>query len=253
MIIKIYPGFKSKKNVPFRLIAKLKSLFVKPYTHWQNVPVIINNFNRLDYLLQQLKWLEKAGMRNIYIIDNASTYPPLLDFYNKCHFTVFRLTQNVGHTALWDTHIQLWFKNQYYILTDPDIIPIEECPLDSVSYFWSLLQKYPQISKVGFGLKIDDLPDHYNRKHEVIKWESSFWNNEIEPNVYKAKIDTTFALYKPNTTHQQWDSTLRTGGKYIARHLPWYENSSTPSQEELFFKEVTTNISSWYKQEEYNG
>jgi hypothetical protein len=192
-------------------------------------------------------------MKKIYIIDNASTYPPLLDFYKTTKHTVFKLTDNVGHTALWDTHIQLWFKNQYYIYTDPDIIPVKECPVNVISYFKNMLDSFPEITKVGFGLKIDDLPDHYNRKQEVIDWESKFWQNEIKPDIFKASIDTTFALYKPNTRDQQWDSTLRTGGNYIARHLPWYENSTNPSDEELFFKEVTTKVSSWYKEGEYNG
>ncbi|MBR8535743.1 hypothetical protein KDU71_09265 [Carboxylicivirga sediminis] len=192
-------------------------------------------------------------MKNIYIIDNASTYTPLLKYYKNLPYTIFQLTENVGHTAFWDTHIQLWFKDQYYVLTDPDIIPVNECPLNAVNYFKEVLDQYPNISKVGFGLKIDDIPDHYLRKEEVIKWERPFWEQEIEKDIYKAKIDTTFALYQPNTRYQQWDTCLRTGGKYVARHLPWYEDSDKPSDEELFFKQVTTNVSSWYKEEEYNG
>ena len=185
MIIKITPGFKNN-NKAFRLLAKMKAAFNKPYTTWQQVPVIINNFNRLEYLQKQIAWLEKAGMRRIYIIDNNSTYPPLLEFYKKTPYVVFRLTQNVGHTALWETHIQLWFKNQYYILTDPDIIPIEECPLNAVEYFKQVLDNYPEITKVGFGLKIDDLPDHYDRKEEVIEWEKQYWLNLIEKDIYRS-------------------------------------------------------------------
>jgi hypothetical protein len=237
----------------FRLFAKIKTSFKSPNTHYTQTPVIINNYNRLDCLLQQLVWLKKAGMKKIYIIDNASTYPPLLEFYKTTKYTVFKLTYNVGHTALWDSHIHLWFKNQAYILTDPDVIPVEECPLDAVAYFMVLLNKYPAITKIGFGLKIDDIPNHYPRKDEVIAWESPFWENEIEKDIYKAKIDTTFALYKPNTRYQQWESTLRTGGKYVARHTPWYENPNTPSEEEIYFKRATTKVSSWYKSEQYNG
>ncbi len=249
----IKPGVKNSHNKLFRLMAKIKVMFSKPYTTWQNVPVIINNYNRLDYLKVQLEWLEKAGMKNIYIIDNASTYPPLLDFYKKIPYTIFRLTDNVGHKALWITHVQMWFTNQFYVLTDPDIIPVEECPNDVVKYFKYMMDKYPDIKKVGFGLKIDDLPDHYDRKNEVIEWESKFWENEVEKDIYKAKIDTTFALYRPNTFNQQWSKTFRTGGKYIARHLPWYEDSRKPSEEELFFKKITTKVSSWYKDGQYNG
>lgn len=253
MILKIRPGFKGQHNLLFRIGASIRSYVTLPWQGYQKAPVIINNYNRLTYLKQQIAWFRKAGMRNIYIIDNASTYPPLLDYYKKCPYTIFQLTENVGHTAFWDTHIYLWFKNQHYVLTDPDVIPVEECPLDAVEHFYNLLERHPEITKVGFGLKIDDLPDHYNRKQEVIEWESKFWKDPIEPDLYMARIDTTFALYRPNTRNQQWETTLRTGGKYIARHLPWYEDSGKPSEEELFFQKVTTRVSSWYKEGEYSG
>jgi len=35
-------------------------------------------------------------------------------------------------------------------------------------YFHSLLQKYFQIDKIGFGLRIDDLPEHYMHKEVVL-------------------------------------------------------------------------------------
>lgn len=40
------------------------------------IPVIINNFNRLTTLKQLTKALVDRGYTNIYILDNASTYPP---------------------------------------------------------------------------------------------------------------------------------------------------------------------------------
>jgi hypothetical protein len=252
MIFKIKPGFK-KHNYFFRIFSRLQLLTRKRHVDYKHIPVIINNYNRLDYLLRQLEWLERAGMKRIYIIDNASTYKPLLEFYKNCKYTIFQLTENVGHTALWDTHVQLYFKNQYYIYTDPDIIPIEECPLDAVSYFKEILDSYPEITKVGFGLKIDDIPDYYPRRNEVIQWESKFWRDSVAKNLYHAVIDTTFALYRPNTRYQQWETTLRTGGNYIARHLPWYLDPLKPSDEELYFKKVTTNVSSWYKSGKYIG
>jgi len=252
MIIKLEPGFHNKNKL-FRICAKLKSFYPQHIKDYKNIPVIINNFNRLECLKLQINWLESAGMTNIYIIDNASTYPPLLEYYKTSKYLVFQLTKNVGHLAFWDTHVQQWFKNQYYILTDPDIIPVEECPLDVVSYFLEILENRPSITKVGFGLKIDDIPDFYPRKQEVIEWEKEFWNEPLGNDLYKAKIDTTFALYKPNTRYQQWETTLRTGGNFIARHLPWYENPEKISEEELFFKKVTTAVSSWYKDETYNG
>lgn len=46
----------------------------------KEVPIIINNFNRLTTLRLLIEALNKRGYDNIYIIDNASTYPPLRKF-----------------------------------------------------------------------------------------------------------------------------------------------------------------------------
>lgn len=69
----------------------------------KNIPIIINNRNRLTYMKMLISSLEKRGYNNIYIIDNDSTYPPLLDYYSKeCIYPVFYLNKNVGYNALWD-------------------------------------------------------------------------------------------------------------------------------------------------------
>ncbi len=213
--------------------------------NYRDIPIVINNYNRLDYLQKQIDWLEKAGQRHIYIIDNASTNPQLIDYYKNTPHTVIKLTANIGYKALWDTCIHLWFKGLPYVYTDPDILPVDNCPHDAVNYFHEILKQQPHINKVGFALKIDDIPNYYPQKKEVIKWETKFWDNPISTNLYKADIDTTFALYRANSIKQQYGKTIRTGGDYIARHLPWYENPTAPSQEELFYRENAIG-SYWY-------
>ena len=37
----------------------------------KNIPIIINNRNRLTYMLQLIDWLKKNGYSNIYIIDKT--------------------------------------------------------------------------------------------------------------------------------------------------------------------------------------
>ncbi len=251
MVIRI----KAKRQFFNKVLFRLGGIFLKIFTRTgrtpKDTPVIINNFNRLDFLRQLLAWLEKAGMKRIFVIDNASTYPPLLEFYKTSKYPVFILDENVGHRAFWHTNFALLFKNQHYVLTDPDVVPVEECPLNAIEYFYKLLDKYPKITKVGFGLKVDDLPDYYSRKMEVIAWEEQWWKNEIEPGVFKANIDTTFALYKPKTWHQQPGKTLRTGPPFWLRHLPWYINEENLSNEEIFFRRTASKISSWLDKERY--
>lgn len=198
-------------------------------------------------MLQLIEWLEKASMRNIYIIDNVSTYPPLWDYYRKSKHVIFKLDKNVGHMALWKTHIFMWFKDVPYVYTDPDILPVEECPLNSVEYFRQVLQKYPEVGKVGFGLKIDDIPDHYQLKDKVVKWEKQFWEKPLGNKLYEGMIDTTFALYRPNSFGDAGMlKAIRTGGKYMARHLPWYIHPKSLSEEDLYYFEHSNTVSSWF-------
>jgi len=232
-------------NLLFRIGNKLnKPLRVTAVTV-KNIPIIINNYNRLDCLQKQIAWLERAGMRNIYIIDNASKYPPLLAYYRKTPHTVFLLNRNVGFMALWKTILFQKFRNDFYIYTDPDIIPVEDCPSDAVNYFFTLLNQHSNIDKVGFGIVIDDLPEHYPLKEKVVSWESKFWTNEVEANVYASPIDTTFALYRPGRMGGSELRALRTGGSYLARHLSWYLDPSNLSDEELYYVQHAGSSSSW--------
>jgi hypothetical protein len=201
--------------------------------------------------MQLIEWLENVGMTNIYILDNNSEYPPLLNYYETCKYKVFRLSENLGHLALWKTNICKMFNKNYYIYTDPDILPCKECPGNFIEFFMLKLNQYKNITKIGFGLRIDDLPDNYKDKQKVIQWEEKFWTAEVEPDIYDADIDTTFALYKPLTNYYlNHLKAYRTGGKYIARHLPWYENSNNPTEENIFYKaNVKPGASHWISPE----
>jgi len=245
-LVKIECSMRKGANIFFRLQTKWKQLWKSPVTDAKNTPIIINNFNRLEYLQQLICWLEDAGYKNIYIIDNNSTYPPLLEYYKQLSYTVFRLDQNKGQFALWETILFSRFSNDYYVYTDPDILPAQNCPADVLSYFKALLQEYPLYKKAGFGLKIDDLPEHYDLKEKVIEWEQAFWKTALTDNVYDALIDTTFALYRPGAKGGADGPAIRTAGKYIARHLPWYEDSMNLSEETQYYLNSATAASSWY-------
>ncbi|MGH2486075.1 MAG: hypothetical protein ACRDHE_08700, partial [Ktedonobacterales bacterium] len=184
----------------------------------------------------------------IYIIDNDSSYPPLLEYYHSCPHTVLPLHENVGRLAPWETGIiRQYCADRYYVLTDPDIIPIQECPTDAISRFRDLLDKYPDRDKAGFGLKIDDLPTHYRFAAEVRAWEGQFWDRELEPGVFDAPIDTTFALYRAGAIDTS--PSVRTGEPYVARHTPWYTDTANPDPEELYYREHTTSDLNYYDRE----
>ena len=208
---------------------------------YKDIPIIINNFNRLDTLRKLIDSLVTRGYRNIHIIDNLSTYPPLLDYYKTCGHNIFYLDKNIGLNALWLSGIYKKFRKNYFVYTDSDVVPIEECPDDFLLFFFKTLKKYKFARKVGFSLKIDDIPDCFALKELVISWEANFFKDFIEEDLlYRAPIDTTFALYRPYGKRKHANNCIevyRTAYPYMARHLPWYIDSKNPDDENRYYIE----------------
>lgn len=212
-----------------------------------DIPIFINTRDRVGPLRKLVAWLEHAGATRIVIVDNASTYPPLLKYLDASPHEVVRLAENVGQMAPWHAGVigERISAGQRYVVTDPDILPDRACPIDVLDHFSDLLDRYPETVKVGFGLRIDDLPRRYRHAEAVRRWESRFWTDEAEPGVYRAPIDTTFALYREDTPFTM-EPALRTGAPYLAQHLPWYLNSWRPSREQRYYlAHARSDINSW--------
>ena len=148
-----------------QLVARFQSAAnASTHSTYSLIPVFINCFNRVDGLRQLVDWLLRAGQRRIILLDNQSSYPPLLKYYEDLagerRITVVRLNGNLGHVALWASGLlgQLEWSNPF-VCTDPDIVPDNACPGDFLKYFEAILDKNPWAMKVGFGLRIDDIPD----------------------------------------------------------------------------------------------
>lgn len=246
--------FSLKKKIKARL-AKFNRTFKRAFLPKEiitsencfQIPIIINNRNRYTFLKQMIEQLQSFGYKNIYVLDNDSSYPPLLEYYKTIPAKVIFLKKNVGYKALWETDVFEQFKNKYYVYSDPDILLQHDCPKDFVYILYKFLIKYSGKEKVGVALKIDDLPDHYLNKQEAIKNESIFWQNELEKDVYDAMVDTTLALYKPLAFGNAEEcEAIRVGGKLAAQHLTWYLNSSNLPEEELFYKKSIKSNTSVY-------
>jgi hypothetical protein len=149
----------------------------------------------------------------------------------------------INKCSLWDE-----IKDNYYVYTDPDILPIEECPKDFIEYFYSIMKKDLFLTKVGFSLKIDDLPDHYTKKKKVIEWEMQFWKNKRGDKNFNAHIDTTFALHRPmvkSSFLSPYSRHCRTNYPYQARHLPWYEDSNNLPEDLIYYYQTREIGGNW--------
>lgn len=225
----------------FRVDKRQLDLTKNPFA----TPIVINNFNRLDYLRLQVTYLRERGYENIYVVDNASTYEPLLEYYETSGLRVFYLDTNVGYLALWKTPIRDQFLKNYYVYTDPDILPVDECPDDFMRLFYEVLGIVPNADKVGFGLKIDDIPGYNPLREQIVAHEQQFWAHPLGQNLYGAAIDTTFALYRPKRMGGWWLPAVRTGNSLRARHLPWYEDPNDLTPENCYYTEVTHIATHW--------
>lgn len=229
------------------LYSKCRWILFGKKVPYKDIPIVINNYNRLEYVEKLIKSLQSRGYNNIHILDNDSTYPPLLEFYKKTDVNVIYLRKNWGFRGIWESGIVKQFWSSYYVYTDADMELSKDCPEDFMEYFLNIMERYPKCFKVGFGMIIDDLPESFKHKKKVIEHESQFWLKELEQGLFEAPIDTTFALYRPytGTSTNAKKMNIRTGKPYLIHHLPWYINSDNISEEELFYINSVTKSTHW--------
>lgn len=244
-----YRWVRSLGRLPKRLYWSLLGLLYKMgVLSAKDIPIVINNFNRLEYPSKLISFLQLNGFSNIIILDNRSDYPPLLEYYQSATVRIIREPKNYGHLALWHSGLYRKLRWNYFVYTDSDVVPIEECSADFMDYFRKILADRQELDKVGFGIRIDDLPDSFALKPRVVAYEQRYWETQLKPGLYDAPIDTTFAMYKPFSGLKWGEShtlkAARTDFPYLIRHLPWYVDSANLSEEEKYYVRTANSSSS---------
>ncbi len=218
----------------------------------KNMPAFIIGYNQLSYIKNMVKQLSKYTS-DITVIDNDSTFQPLLDYYtNEFPYTLLKQKQNFGHTVYKNDHIQQ-LTGDYYILTDPDLQFNSSLPdnfIDELVAISNNLLAY----KVGFALLIDSeevRTDVTFSGHTIKEWEAQFWNKKLtyslNPNLllYDAGIDTTFCLI--NRTMYSANQ-IRVAGDYTCVHIPWmkgFHNLLLDNEYETYLK--NNYSTSWWR------
>ena len=200
------------------------------------INAIIINRNLLTTLKHTVDFLEKEErINNIYIIDNDSTYPPLLEYYKNTPAGVHFLRANYGPQHVWTSQFNCLRDADYYIVTDPD------CTYDDVPSDWLGKMLAVREDKVGFSLEINDLPDtEIGRAAKA--HESKYWTAPHNHG-WDAHIDTTFALYA-NGVRFGYDA-IRLDRPYTIKHEPWYLDKDNISEEWRYYLENASPISTW--------
>jgi hypothetical protein len=203
-----------------------------------DIPAFVIVRDLVDWTKQVVAALEAAGVDELYLVDNDSTYEPLLEWYDTQPHAVIRLGANYGKFGPWTqgpllTHT----RGRRFLLTDPDVIPKEDCPLDWVEHFGDVLDAHPDLQKVGFSLEINDLPRGYEFRDEVLVRNRPFWHDDllVADVGYRVVVDTTLALYRGGAPYCTRPA-MRTLRPYVARHMAWYINSRRPPLDVRYYR-----------------
>lgn len=214
--------------------------------------------DRVTYAHLCLTAMTEAGLDPV-IVDMGSSWPLAGDWLKAMHAAGIQiLLHGGGHPrGLWDWEpFRQACGTDRYVVTDCDVIPSDDCPLDWPVLFSQILDAYPAHPKVGMGLRLDRIPDTYQRKDHVLKWEQKFWDEPYDEGglyrgqpmpIYKAPVDTTLAMYRPlGGGFDITLSALRTGHPYVADHVAWYEDYADLDEELRWYHEhAEPGISYW--------
>lgn len=248
---------KLRIQIKFKIL-KLVFPFLDPVLRSQNqnpnsIPVIIISYNQLHYLKQLIEFLQSRQFNNIIIIDNKSTYPPLLMYFTQIEdkVKVYRLNKNYGHNVF--TLRQDIFKKYrqgYYVITDPDVVPDYKCPKNFMAYFKKILDSDHTIRKAGFSLRTDNIPDTNPEKSSIQKRQQVFKElaRRDRNGNYYADIDTTFAMYRPKIFDflpVPLYRAIRTKPPYSASHGGWILDPENLTEEQSVYLNSSNDSGSW--------
>jgi glycosyltransferase involved in cell wall biosynthesis len=209
------------------------------------IPVIINNRDLLTWPMAMVNKISLLdGIGEIVIVDNESTYEPLLDWYCKQNIAKVVYCNNLGHAGAWISNIVNEIGAKYYVVTDSDL-GIDHIPIDTLSVFQNKLMSNKALLKIGLGLNWEivnkDSP-YFDRLNlfEKDRWHKSSVIDDVYVDV---PIDTTFAMYRVQNYFIGGGSLTY---PYVARHYPW-ELSLNHNNEEFSYYIKRASASSSYK------
>ena len=167
----------------------------------------------------------------IYIIDNASTYQPLVDWY-KNEVSQLKSVELIRHPNnsgfnVWTKYVDIF--PEEYVITDPDLLFNPEMPTNVTSILSDIGKRF-DTKIVGLALDISDYQNFTDAKcsgFSIYEFEKPYWSNKVQSEpyeIYAAKIDTTFALHSKSRPR----SYLRVAGRFTCKNIPWYRRDKSP-------------------------
>ena len=199
------------------------------------IPVIINNCNLLTWPRAMVERIQRYNdVGEVIIIDNGSTYEPLLEWYETKPCMIKR-TANVGHQAPWITGTikELTKGHEYYVVTDPDL-DLSTTPDDTLQYLQEKLVE-SELPKLGLMLDLQAV------KPGMIYYDYLYWYERgrrmgspiINDIMTRVTVDTTLAIY-PAACQGYFVGGGSTLAPYHAKHMPWLFTKETLDKDAEF-------------------
>ena len=196
--------------------------------------------NQHSSLVAMVSRLQAWGL-DVVILDNASEYPPLLEYYERRPCEVIRYPRNGDHKRFWGLSAQVRDTGPV-VISDPDL-DLAPLPDDWLERCREGLAAHPECDKIGPSLRLSDLPDTPVASRAK-QYESRYWRNKRGA-YWVAPIDTTLHLLRDGMQPFRYDA-LRLDEPYSVRHLPWYEDPDALSEEFRYYLDrVDRRVSYW--------
>ncbi len=202
-------------------------------------------FNLLTWPRAMAKECERLGFE-VVLYDNASTYPPLLDWYQICPYRIIKSEGNGGCYGFFTNGLHKE-QERPYALSDSDL-DLSRVPDDALAQLTATLEANTNYPKAGLSLEYTDLPDTYPYKQNVVEHEPRFWVETLPDGNCFAQTGSTLCLYRPDRNdilEGNFYDSVRLRRPYTARHLPWYQSVESLTDEDRFYYENSTGPSFW--------
>jgi len=197
----------------------------------EEIPIVVIAYNNLFFVRNFIEQI-KQYKNPIILLDNKSTYTPLLEYYKEIKaelgskIDIRLLDKNYGYGVI------SFYENRLpniYILSDPDLQLNPKMPANFSDIMFELSNKY-QSNKISLALDISDKDkfvecSKYEGTSTIYHWEKQFWEKPVADSqyeLYDSPIDgaSTFFLKNKNIIEKR---QLRIAGDFTAKHLPWYK------------------------------
>ena len=212
------------------------------------IPVYIISFNQMTHVRNMVEQLLKLDVKpsEIHVVDNQSTFPPLLDYLTEIEgqgIQVHKMPRNLGPRGIFEPEAGLNLP-EVFAVTDPDLQFHAAMPK---TFREDMLQiaAWCGVWKCGCALNISERADFlvgdYSGGKSIADWEKQFWVDPVpgwpsilserpvnaRGSIYRAGVDTTFAVYVRDRVHGSFMDAVRVSECFEARHLPWYACNET--------------------------